>query len=98
MKIGLKVTKISSFSFFSDLTECPDGYDYLGDKSADATLLKMGHVATVAECGAKCNSDPECWSIGYSPSSEECYLNKESQPTEGLLSGFNVCSKGNIDE
>ena len=87
-------------SFLCDLAECPDGYDLSpGDIPGFGTLFgtKEENVATVADCGDKCDSHSDCWSIEYSASRKICNLNKERLPTAEAYRDFIFCSKGNID-
>jgi len=75
---------------------CPVGYAFARGDVPGGDHFGRGFnnvMESITHCAGDCNGRPDCLSFEYSPTSRNCYLNKEGVPTAVLLGDTVFCTK-----
>jgi len=75
---------------------CPIGYAFARGDVPGGDHFGRGFnnvMESITHCAGDCNGRPACLSFEYSPTSRNCYLNKEGVPTAVLLGDTVFCTK-----
>jgi len=78
-----------------DVEPCPEGFLQLNGDLPLVRLASDGDLAVdnVHDCAVHCYQKLYCLSFEYSPTTQKCFLNKESQPTDPPYDDYNFCVK-----
>jgi len=75
---------------------CPMGYLFAPGDVPGGDFFGRGFdnvMDSISSCAADCNGRDLCLSFEYSPTSKNCYLNKEGKPSASLLGDTVFCTK-----